>query len=109
MSALASLSWFEENVESNCNLWHRAAALWDGCCWSRLRRLLPAWQVRRAARQLRVCESLSLGEKRLIAVVQYDKQKFLIGGGTQSVTLLARLGDSADFADVLTEWCERQR
>ncbi len=68
-----------------------------------------AVRIRKNPRRLRVCESLSLGEKRLIAVVEYDKQKFLIGGGAQSVSLLARLGEGPDFSELLTEWCERQR
>ncbi len=81
--------------------------------------LLAIWErlsafCRRAAagkknRRLRVCESLSLGEKRFVAVVQFETQQFLIGGGPGSVNLLARLGETADFAEVLTEWCERQR
>jgi hypothetical protein len=45
----------------------------------------------------------------MIAVVQYDNQKFLVGAGSHSVELLARLGDSQDFGELLTEWCERQR
>jgi flagellar biogenesis protein FliO len=60
-------------------------------------------------RRLRLSESLSLGEKRFVAVVEFETQRFLIGGGAQSVNLLARLGEGADFAEVLTEWCERQR
>lgn len=59
--------------------------------------------------RLRVSESLSLGEKRFVAVVEFETQQFLIGGGPASVSLLARLGETADFAEVLTEWSERQR
>ena len=54
-------------------------------------------------RRLRVCESLSLGEKRFVAVVQFETQQFLIGGGAASVNLLARLGETADFGEVLTD------
>jgi flagellar biogenesis protein FliO len=77
--------------------------------WVNLWRALPAVRVRRAPRRLRVCESLSLGEKRMVAVIQYEEQKFLVGGGTGSVALLARLDSAPDFAQLLTEWCERQR
>lgn len=77
--------------------------------WRRLRQALPAVRVRRAPRQLRLCESLALGEKRLVAVIQYEGQKFLVGGSAHSVNLLARLGDTQDFSALLTEWCERQR
>jgi flagellar biogenesis protein FliO len=77
--------------------------------WSRLRQALPAVRVRRTPRQLRLCESLALGEKRLVAVIQYEGQKFLVGGSAHSVNLLARLGEAPDFSELLTEWCERQR
>ncbi len=80
------------------------AALWD--FFSRFCRRATS---RTKSPRLRVCESLSLGEKRFVAVVQFETQQFLIGGGAASVNLLARLGETADFAEVLTEWCERQR
>jgi flagellar biogenesis protein FliO len=77
--------------------------------WARLRRALPAVAIQRRPRQLRLCESLSLGEKRVVAVIQYEGQKFLVGGSAHSVTLLTRLGTAPDFSELLTEWCERQR
>lgn len=79
-------------------------AIWDWLCslWCHVR-------TERKPRRMRVCESLSLGEKRFVAVVQFETQQFLIGGGPASVNLLARLGETTDFAEVLTEWCERQR
>jgi flagellar biogenesis protein FliO len=46
---------------------------------------------RRAARRLRVSETLSLGEKRFLAVVQFQQQEFLVGGTGNSIALLARL------------------
>jgi hypothetical protein len=45
----------------------------------------------------------------MVAVIQYEGQKFLVGGSAHSVSLLARLGSTADFSELLTEWCERQR
>jgi Flagellar biosynthesis protein, FliO len=45
-----------------------------------------------ATRQLRVAETVSLGEKRFVSVIHIDGQKFLIGGGSQGVTLLTELG-----------------
>jgi flagellar biogenesis protein FliO len=50
----------------------------------------------RAPRQLRLCETLGLGERRFLAVVQFEQQKFLIGGTGNSVALLTRLG-AGDF------------
>lgn len=49
------------------------------------------------AKQLRVAETVSLGEKRFVSVIQVDGQKFLIGGGSSGVTLLTQLG-AADTA-----------
>jgi len=77
--------------------------------WFRLWRTFPVLRVRKMPRQLRLCESLSLGEKRVVAVVQYEGQKFLVGGSAHSVRLLGRLGPAPDFSELLTEWCERQR
>ncbi len=48
------------------------------------------------SRQLRVTETVSLGEKRFVAVVQVDGRKFLIGGGSSGVSLLTQLGPSID-------------
>lgn len=49
--------------------------------------------VRRRERRLHVCETLSLGEKRFIAVVEYDRQKFLLAGTPQNISLLHRLDE----------------
>lgn len=49
---------------------------------------------RRSARRLRLSETLSLGEKRFLAVVQFQQQEFLVGGTGNSIALLARLDSS---------------
>jgi flagellar biogenesis protein FliO len=36
-------------------------------------------------------ETLSLGEKRFLAVVQFQRQEFLVGGTGNSIALLAKL------------------
>lgn len=77
--------------------------------WKHWWNALPTLRVRRTSRQLRLCESLSLGEKRVVAVIQYQGQRFLVGAGAQSVNLLSRLDSSPDFSELLTEWCERQK
>jgi len=59
-----------------------------------LRRVL-AWLERlskaRAPRQLRVAENVTLGEKRFLALVECEQQKFLIAGTSAAVVLLAKL------------------
>jgi hypothetical protein len=48
-------------------------------------------KVRRRVRKLRVCETAQLGDKKFIALVQADGQRFLIGGTSGSISLLATL------------------
>ena len=62
-----------------------SAALKD--VWGRARRALRP----RRARRLRVRETLSLGDKRFLAVIEFDRQEFLVGGSGNSFALLARL------------------
>jgi flagellar biogenesis protein FliO len=57
----------------------------------------------RPERRLRVCESVPLGEKRFLAVVKFERNRFLIGCTANSVVLLTRLDqdDSASFPEAL--------
>jgi hypothetical protein len=66
--------------------WRRAVSL-----WGRILRL-----SRRAPRRLRLCESLPLGERRFVAVVEFEQSRFLVGGTSASLVLLARLGNPQD-------------
>ena len=45
----------------------------------------------RPPRRLRLSETLSLGDKRFLAVVQFQHQEFLVGATGNSIALLARL------------------
>ena len=56
--------------------------------------------ARSGTRRLRVVETVSLGEKRLVALVEVDGEQFLVGGGPTGVVLLSRL---EGFDDVLRE------
>jgi flagellar biogenesis protein FliO len=69
---------------SSSALWSRLAALWD-----RVSRL-----SQRAPKTLRLCQSLPLGERRFVAVVEFEKARFLVGGTSSSLVLLSRLTDS---------------
>jgi len=86
-----------------------ATRSWLAILGEKLARLWSRANGRSRYRRLRLCESLALGEKRFVAVIEFEGQQFLIGGGTQSVSLLARLRETTEFTEVLTEWCERQR
>ena len=70
-------------------LWGRGLALWE-----RVLRL-----GRRTPRRLRLCESLPLGERRFVAVVEFDRERFLLGGTPSSLVLLARLADGGQSED----------
>ena len=54
--------------------------------------------VLRATKQLRVSETISLGEKRFVAILQVENRKFLIGGGASSVALLTQLDAQSETA-----------
>jgi flagellar biogenesis protein FliO len=63
---------------------------------------LQARQVARSStRRLRVAETVSLGEKRFVAVVQVDGRHFLLAGGPTNIVLLAQLDTKEAFGDVL--------
>lgn len=47
--------------------------------------------AQRPVKKLRVSETVSLGEKRFVAILQVDDRKYLIGGGASNVALLASL------------------
>jgi len=53
---------------------------------------------RRPERNLRVCETLSLGSRGFLAVVRYQDQKFLVGGTNQSIAMLAELASPSTTA-----------
>jgi len=59
--------------------------------WARILRL-----SRRAPKRLRLCESLPLGERRFVAVVEFEQNRFLLGGTPSSLVLLSRLEDAGD-------------
>jgi flagellar biogenesis protein FliO len=60
-----------------------------------LGRALSSVRFRRNARRLRLCETLSLGEKRFIAVVKCDRQTFLLAGTPSSISVLQRLEEAS--------------
>jgi hypothetical protein len=55
--------------------------------------------VLRATKQLRVSETISLGEKRFVAILQVENRKFLIGGGASNVALLTQLDAQSESAN----------
>jgi len=64
--------------------------------WIRTRHLAGA-----STRRLQVAETVSLGEKRFVAVVRVDGRHFLLAGGPANIALLAQLNETEPFEDVL--------
>lgn len=76
---------FENDVTATPggNFWHAGFRLWN--LFSRL----GPWN--RPARELRLRETVSLGNRGLLAVVQYQDQQFLLGCTNTSIAMLAQL------------------
>jgi len=66
--------------------------------WKRVQRF-----SRRTPRSLRLCESLPLGERRFVAVVEFEDARFLVGGTASSMVLLSRLADAREPAQAEDE------
>jgi flagellar biogenesis protein FliO len=58
---------------------------------------------RRQQRRLRLCETLSLGNRGYLAVVRYREEQFLVGGTNSSISLLAQLRAPARCEEDFTE------
>ena len=57
----------------------------------------------RAKKRLQMLETVSLGEKRFVALVQVDGRQFLIGGAPSNVGMLAELSPEESFHEVIRE------
>ena len=76
---------------------------WRVKIWNALKWILQRAKAQQARKNLRVCETVSLGEKRFVAVVQVDEERFLIGGSSSAVSLLTRLQETRTFAAALDQ------
>ena len=70
---------------------HVRGTVWRDRVTTAFRALLGCIKVRRRERELQICETLSLGDKRTLLVVRYGAHRFLIGATNQSISLLDRL------------------
>lgn len=69
----------------------RSMPSWLHCILAALSSVFSSISIRRRERSLRICESLPLGDKRFLAVVQFEGRRFLIGATNQTISLLDRL------------------
>ncbi|HEV2469744.1 MAG TPA: flagellar biosynthetic protein FliO [Candidatus Sulfotelmatobacter sp.] len=58
--------------------------------WQRIFMIGP-----KRTRRLRLCETLPLGDRRFVAVIEFEEMRYLIGGTSSSLSLLAQLETKA--------------
>lgn len=56
-------------------------------------------RMRSPRKTLAVRETTALGDRRFVSVIQFERQRFLVGSSPSSVTLLARLPDDTQIED----------
>ena len=61
--------------------------------------LRALWRRQHKRRSLVVKETAGLGDRRFVAVLQFEHQRFLIGGSAGSVTLLAHLPEDESMRE----------
>ena len=59
---------------------------------SRIRSAFSNVNIQRRPRSLKLCETLSLGEKRLLVLVECENQRFLVAATPQHISLIQTLG-----------------
>jgi len=84
-------------LPSPSRLWALAAA--------RLKVFLRGRSQRKA---LSVRETAALGDRRFVSVIQFERQRFLIGSSPSSVTLLAQLPDESASSEMSGEASREQ-
>lgn len=75
-----------------------------------LLRIFAVVKIRRKRPNLFLCETLALGERRLIAVVQWEDKRYLIGATQNSLSILDRReppADSTGFASHFTRHAQQ--
>ena len=73
------------------NAWSIPGGLWwlrVRSCWAHIAKLR-----RSNPRRLRLAETLPLGERRFVAVLEFEQFRFLLGGTASALVLLARLDE----------------
>lgn len=62
-----------------------------GSWWQRIQASLRRRGLGARSRRLRLCETLPLGDRRFVALIQVDDQEFLIGASATNIQLLTQL------------------
>lgn len=72
-------------------------------CLLSIRNLLAHAVRNRPQRKLKLRETLPLGDRRFIALVQFEDQQFLLGGTPNSLVLLKSLHTATDMCTGCTQ------
>ncbi len=64
--------------------------------------------IKRQRKALSVRETAALGDRRFVSVIQFERQRFLIGSSPSSVTLLSQLPDESATGEVTGEQSRRE-
>jgi len=90
--------------------WKKAAQLVSCAEKGAKKQIVRSWKSLRAqqiarsgSKRLQVAATVSLGEKRFVAVIKVDGREFLVGGGATNVALLAQLDAKKSFKGLLTK------
>jgi hypothetical protein len=90
--------------------WKGASELLSHAAMNAKGKISGSWKYFRAqqvahssSKRLQVAETVSLGEKRFVAVIRVDGREFLVGGGATNVALLTQLDARQSFDSLLTE------
>jgi flagellar biogenesis protein FliO len=54
----------------------------------------------RRQRSMRLCETLPLGDRRYLALVEVEGRRFLVGAAPNSLSLLAQLSSPEPFSEI---------
>ena len=99
MGTLNGVSVMQQNLNQTAG--HFERALQKISVWATKCRKLTTQH--REDRCLQLRETLSLGEKRMLAVVDFYGKHVLVGATGNSITLLGHINSENQFSDVLTE------
>lgn len=70
------------------------SGIWRSAVWK-------SWvrRTRSKGKTLAVRETAALGDRRFVSVIQFERQRFLVGSSPSSVTLLAQLPDDSSSGE----------
>jgi hypothetical protein len=72
---------------------------WESGTWKSLTWKLLVGRARSQRKTLSIRETVGLGDRRFVSVIQFERQRFLIGSSPSAVTLLAHLADESAAAE----------